>query len=186
MTSNSRDLDTATGRWLWIVLLTIANVVLSGKFACATPFAALAALASLDMSKREGLVLVGAMWLSNQIVGFAILSYPHEMQTYAWGLTMGLAALVALYVVFAIKPRLASLGTMAMLTGSFAAAFAAYEAVLLAATFVLPNGESAFTLPVVRYVTVTNVVAFVGLLILHRAAVMVGLLRERGAMLSAR
>lgn len=183
MTSPGGQHADANGRWFWIALLTVANIVLSGKFACATPFAALAALAALDMSKRDGLILVGAMWLSNQIVGFAILGYPHEMQAYAWGVAMGLATLAAFGAVHAIKPSLTSLGTVTTVAGSFLVAFAVYQAGVFAATFVLSDGHDAFAFGVVRYVAETNAVAFVALLIVHQIAVGMGLVRESEATL---
>ena len=61
---------------LWIALLVLASVVFSLGFACAVPLAAFAAIAALTLGKRDAFVLVGAVWLANQIAGFAINHYP--------------------------------------------------------------------------------------------------------------
>lgn len=58
----------------------MATVLMSGVFACAVPFAALAALAAFDSERRDGLLLIGAVWLVNQVYGFAVLGYPIEAQ----------------------------------------------------------------------------------------------------------
>jgi hypothetical protein len=163
---------------LWVGLLTAASVVLSGVYACATPFAALATLAALDIERRDGLVLVGAIWLANQIVGFVFLGYPHELQAYAWGLAIGAGAvaayLVARWSLAAVSPRSSVLAVAAALV----AAFIAYEGVLYAASFVLPGGASAFSLEIVGQIAATNAVAFAVLLVAHRIAVAAGVARR--------
>ena len=77
------ETSSAVARGLWAMLLIAGSVVLSAKFSCATPFAALATLAALGMKRTEGLVLVLAVWAANQIVGYGFLGYPHEHQSYA-------------------------------------------------------------------------------------------------------
>ena len=41
-------------RLLWIGFLTVATLLMTGVFACAVPFAALAALAAFDTERRDG------------------------------------------------------------------------------------------------------------------------------------
>ncbi|MBC7832784.1 MAG: hypothetical protein H7Y62_12280, partial [Hyphomicrobium sp.] len=80
---------------LWIALLTIATVLATGVFACAVPFAALAAVAALDSDRADGILLLGTIWLTNQVVGIGFLGYPLEAQAFGWGLAMGLGTLAA-------------------------------------------------------------------------------------------
>lgn len=167
--------DTRVSRnLLWIGLLTVASVILSGKFACATPFAALATLAALDIQRRDGLLLVGAVWLANQIVGFVVLSYPHELQAYAWGIAIGAAAVAAYLSARWILSAFAAINALFAAGAAFAVAFAAYEGVLYAAGFVLPGGDGAFTAEIVERIALINAVAFVVLLVVHRVAVALG------------
>src|SRR5215469_1070817 len=83
-------------QWAWGSLLVGATIVLSGRYACAVPFAALAALAALASDRKSGFILIGATWLANQAVGFAFLNYPVEFQSIAWGLMLGVSAALSL------------------------------------------------------------------------------------------
>ena len=58
---------------------------------------------------------------------------------------------------------------------AFAGAFVAYEGVLVAATAVLASGAEAFSLPIVGWVLRVNLLSVLGLLILYRLAVWIGL-----------
>lgn len=160
--------QSSAGRWLWAALLVAGSVVLTGKFSCATPFAALAALAALDMSRRDGLLLVLAVWLANQAVGYGLLGYPQDAQSYAWGVVIGIAAVAAYVVARAAAAATTASGIVVAMAAALAGAFVAYEAVLIAATNVLPSGETAFSWPVIGQIALVNVIAFAVLLILHR------------------
>jgi|EndMetStandDraft_8_1072994.scaffolds.fasta_scaffold106989_2 hypothetical protein len=162
-------------RLLWIGFLTVATVLMSGVFACAVPFAALAALAALDTERRDGLLLIGAVWLANQAYGFTVLGYPMEAQAYYWGLAIGLGAVTAYYAARAVVSTVAASGALVAAVAALGAAFVAYEAVLYVASLVLSHGEGAFNTDVVAYVALVEAVAFTALLIVHRLAAGAGL-----------
>jgi hypothetical protein len=168
----------AERRLLWIGLLTAATLLMTGVFACAVPFAALAAIAAFDTERRDGLLLIGAVWLANQVYGFTVLGYPHEAQAYAWGVTMGIGAVISYYAARAVVSALAAKGALIAVLAALPVAFVAYEAVLYVATQFLTRGEGAFNTDVVAYVSLVEVVAFVALLIAHRLAVAVGLVER--------
>lgn len=168
--------DGAERRLLWIGFLTVVTLLMSGVFACAVPFAALAALAAFDTDRRDGLLLIGAVWLANQVYGFAVLGYPMEAQAYYWGLAIGLGAVAGYYAARAVVSAVAPMGTLLAVGAALPAAFLAYEAVLYMASLVLSHGEGAFNTDVVAYVSLVEVVAFVALLITHRLAAATGLI----------
>jgi hypothetical protein len=170
-----------TTPWLWIALLTGLSIVLSSKLSCATPFAALATLAALQLKRSDGLVLVGLVWLANQAVGYTFLNYPHDAQSYAWGLAIGAGAVAAFLVAEAIASKSRLLGRTAMTALTLAGAFVAYEVVVFAATSVLPAGEEAFALNVVGQIALVNALVMPGILMLHSIAVSSGLLKEANA-----
>lgn len=170
----SKSIDMGSYRNLiWIGVLTLASVVLSGQFACATPFAALAALAALDIQRRDGLLLVGAVWLANQIVGFMFLNYPHELQAYGWGAAIGAAAVAAYLGARWTHSVLAPVNALFAAVAAFAVGFVAYEAVLLAAGLVLP-GSGGFSAEIVQQIATINAAAFAVLLVVHWIASAVG------------
>jgi hypothetical protein len=165
----------AERRLLWIGFLTLATLLTSGVFACAVPFAALAALAALDTERDDGLLLIVAVWLVNQVYGFAVLGYPMEAQTYYWGFAIGLGAVAAYYAARVAVVALTPIGALAAVIAALPVAFVAYEAVLYAASLVLPHGEGAFNTNVVLYIGLVDVVAFIALLVAHRLALAAGL-----------
>jgi len=85
-------MPTESRRWLWTVLVIGASVLLSLGLTCATPFAALATLTALHMTRRDAVVVTVTAWLASQAVGFGLLGYPRDFSTYAWGVTLGVGA----------------------------------------------------------------------------------------------
>ena len=162
-------------RWLWILLLTAASVFVTLGMVCATPFAALATLAALHMSRRDGFRLIGAAWLADQAIGYGLLGYPRTGSSVAWGLVLGLAAVLALLAASALADRLRARGLFVAGAAAFAGAFVAYQGTLFAATAVLSSGAEAFSLPIAGWVLRVNLLSLAGLLILHRLAVWIGL-----------
>ena len=170
------DEPTARKDAVWILILVLASVAFSRAFACATPFAALGALAGTRMRVGAGLALTVAAWGANQFIGFFILSYPRTWDSFGWGAAIGVAALLA---TLAARWGSAPLqNPLASSLAAFAAAFAVYEGVLFAATALLPSSAAAFSLPVVARILLINFGAFVGLLVVQRLAVLFGLQRE--------
>jgi hypothetical protein len=162
-------------RWLWILLLTAASVFVTLGMACATPFAALATLAALHLSRRDGLALIGIAWLADQVVGYGLLGYPRTANSVAWGVILGVGALVALLSAQALAARVRARGAVLAGAAAFVGAFVAYQAVLVAATAVLASGAEAFSLPIAAWVLRVNLLSLAGLLMLYRLAVWIGL-----------
>lgn len=160
---------------LWIALIAALSVGGSYVYACAAPLAAIAALAATRMDRASGLALVIVAWLANQAVGYGLLDYPQTADSFAWGGSIGLAAVAGFYA----ARRIAAAGLSQLLALGLAllAAFAAYELTLYAAGFVLGASDGAFTAEVVGQILAINAVSFAGLLLLHRAATALAWLR---------
>jgi len=165
-------------RLLWIGLLTVASVVLSGVYACATPFAALAASAALDGNRRDGLLLIAVIWFANQVVGFGFLGYPLELQAYVWGIVILASAVAAFLLAREFVATLPRMSTFAIAPGAFLIAFAGDQMMLYGATFILPSSENGFSLAVVSYVATVNLIAFVALVACHWIASAAGIIRS--------
>jgi hypothetical protein len=168
-------MPTEARRWLWILLLTAASVFVTLGMACVTPFAALATLAALHMSRRDGLALIGVAWLADQAVGYGLLGYPRTANSFAWGVILAAGAFAALLAAQALADRRRGRGGILVGAVAFAGAFVVYQAALVAATTVLASGSEAFSLPIVGWVLRVNLVSLAGLLILYRLAVWIGL-----------
>jgi hypothetical protein len=174
----------AGGLAAWIALVSASSVLFSLTLACATPFAALATVSGLGMRRGQTLALMGMAWAANQAVGYGLLGYPRTPDSFAWGAAIGLAALGAAVAVTAVRAR--SISPLVALGVAFALAFAVYECVLFAATGILPSAEGAFSAEVVGRFLFINLLALLGLLLLHRLALAVRLLPPAEAPLLAR
>ena len=158
----------------WIIIIAATSLALSRAFACAMPFAAMAAIAGAQLGRREAVMAVLLGWIGNQAIGFSLLGYPHTWDTFAWGGAIGLAALASALIAAAassVSTSKAARGVVAL-----SSAFIAYEGVLFAATFVLPTAGHPFAPEIIARIFAINVVAFAGLLVLHRIVVGFGLL----------
>jgi hypothetical protein len=161
-------------RWAWIGLLGGASIGFSLVFACATPFVALVTLAALNMSRRDAFIVTGAVWLANQAVGYGILDYPRTVDSYAWGVAIGIAVLLALLAARTVARQFERNGPFVATATVFLSGFAAYELALYAASFWLPS-DSAFSWPVVGYVLKVNLLGLGSLIIVRLVATTVGL-----------
>jgi len=157
-----------------ITLLGSSSVLFSLALACATPFAALAAVAATQMSRRDSLMLVGFAWLANQAIGFLFLGYPQTWDSFGWGVAIGFAALLASEAAAWTGRLRASSGVR--LGAALIAAFVLYEAALLSATAILPSGDGAFSITVVGRLFAINALALIGLSALHRGAAAIGII----------
>jgi hypothetical protein len=165
-------------RPIWIALLVAASIAFSLGFACATPFAAFAAAASLTMNRRDAMLLVALVWLANQGVGFGVLHYPWTADTLAWGVGLGIIALLStLGAEFGAK-RLIALNRTLASTVAFFSAFGVYEGLLFTASMIFRSGVEDYAPAIIGRIFAINAVAFIGLLVVNRLGVSVGLVLE--------
>ncbi|MEJ0025671.1 MAG: hypothetical protein WDN01_06550 [Rhizomicrobium sp.] len=172
--SDTTDNNHLKQRAVWIALLMGAIIVSSVAFACATPLAAVGALAALFMRRTDALALTLVNWLANQFIGYVFLHYPQTPDSFGWGAAMGIGALLATGAGLALRSRIARLGEIAGAIATFAACFVTFELALYAATAVLPAG-GGFTPAVILYVLEVNGIAFAGLLAVQSIGMATGL-----------
>jgi len=159
---------------LWIAVLVSSVTLSSFVFACATPFAALAALGALTLRRREAFGLVMAAWAANQFIGYAFLGYPWTTDSFAWGLMIGLAGLAAVETAMVTRALWPDVWVAEPML-AFVGAFVAYEGVLYA-TAIVASDTSGFSVGIVGYVFEVNAAAFVGLLVLQAIARALGMI----------
>jgi len=149
----------------WSAFLIVGSAVGSLALACATPFAALAAVAAATLPLRMALVTSMGVWLANQWVGFALLGYPLTASSLAWGPVLGASALAA---------TAAGVHVAGLFTGTdirrwpavFAAALAVQQVVVLA--FGVVDGTAS--LAVAAGVSGMNALWLIALAAIHRLA----------------
>lgn len=163
---------------LWSTVLGLTAILGSYGLACVFPFAAFAALAAITLPTRKAILLTGSVWAVNQIVGFALLGYAQGEHAAAWGIVIGMAALVAL-----TAAKLAA-GKGALLLSfrsaiAIVAAIAGYQAVMFAGASAL-DGFASSTPEIVATVARNDLLWFAGLATL-RVALMATLPRWFGS-----
>jgi hypothetical protein len=146
---------------LWLALLVAASLAFTFGFACAVPFAAFGAIAALSLPRRDALLLTLALWLVNQIVGFAVLHYPWDGTTLAWGLILGVVAVLSTATAGA---SFRGWGIVATAATSFAAAFVVYEGGLYLISATVMGGTEDFAAAIVIRILEINAAAFLALL----------------------
>ena len=162
-------------RALWLALLVAASVAFSFGFACAVPFAAFGATAALTLARRDAVLLTVAVWLANQLVGFAVLSYPWTQRTFAWGAVLGVVAVLATFAARSIARHLEGRGVVIVTLAAFAGAFIVYEGGLFIVAATLLGGTADFVPAIVAYILEINAGAFLGLMALQWVGGAIGL-----------
>lgn len=151
---------TSNRRLVWAALMLAASLAFTLGFACAVPFAAFGAIAAMTLPRRDALLLAGAVWLVNQVIGYAVLHYPWDAMTVAWGAILGTVAVAStLAAQAAIRPG----GRVQSAFAGFAAAFVVYEGALYLVSAAVMGGTEIYTASGTARILAINVVAFAGL-----------------------
>ena len=149
------------GSPLWILIVVLTSAIFTCTDACALPFAACGAVAALTLARRDALLAIGLMWVANQIIGFSYLNYPLTAQCFAWGAVIGLTAIVS---TISAQFAVARTSGIKKIISAFFFAFAAYEMMLFATSFVL-GGLETYTLDVQARIFAINALSLPALLI---------------------
>jgi len=163
-----------------LALLTASCALASFALACATPFAAFAALAAAMLPLPSALLVVGVAWSVNQAIGFGVLGYPVDTNTIFWGIAIGAAALIATVASALVLRFLPRLGRPIALGLALVAAYATYEIVLFAFTPAL-GGAGAFTLAIFARLGLLNILWMIGLVAVGAVAGRLNGLRHQHA-----
>jgi hypothetical protein len=161
------------GSLLWIVLLSAASVAGSWAFACATPFAALAALAAARMGRRDGIAVMLVAWFASQAVGFGIHHYSHSPKTLMWGGAIGTAAIVSLLAARWSKTSVRG-GSAARLAIAFGGATLGYKGMLVLWSLALGGLGIALSPTYFAQGLLRDGAMLVALVLLYRGLIAVG------------
>lgn len=178
-------------RWvkpLWLAVVIVASATLTTLFTCITAFAAFAVIAVGSLSCARAVLLTLAVWLANQAVGYGVLNYPWNIKSVAWGVAIGLAAVVGTLAAHRAMTGLRAFTSPVRILAAFVAAFALYQLVLYAAAVSVLGGTGTFTPRIVGQVLLVNAATLVGLYGLqHLITTIAGMaVRRRAAAVPAR
>jgi hypothetical protein len=163
----------STNNAVWLGLLIFVSGALTATYSCITPFAAFAAIAAATLSRRGGVVVIVALWLVNQAVGFGMLHYPWTASTVAWGIAIGGAAVMSTVAAQSTIRRLSSRGMAVAVLIAFTVAFASYELILYGTAASFLGGRDAFSAAIIVEVLLVNTAALMGLVGLNQVATVI-------------
>jgi hypothetical protein len=152
---------------IWPATLGLATVLGSFALACVFPFAAFAALAALTLSVRSGLLLIAAVWLTNQLVGFFLLSFPWDAQAAGHGISLLLTTGAAFASARWLSIRVGN-NPLIKAGSALAIAFIVYE-VLLLVYAQIGGGAENFTPAIVADIARNDAIWFAALMALRYA-----------------
>jgi hypothetical protein len=128
------------------------------------------------LNGRDAMLLTGAVWLANQFVGFIVLRYPWTITSFAWGVAIGAAAILATLAARRTTRALDKAVWTGRYLAAFAAAFAVFEGVLFMVSLVVLGGTEDFTPPIVGWIFAVNASTLIGLFVLNWLAMVIGLI----------
>jgi hypothetical protein len=166
---------TATSRRnLWLGLMTAASTGATLLLACATPFPALAALASTYARRSEAMMLIGLAWLASQAVSFLFYDYPQDLNRFGWSAALLMAATGAVLAAEAGGRLGSRWGRTAKLVAGYVAAYVGFKAVVLLWTLATGADCAAFAPDVLARQFVRYGAILVGLVMVDRLVARLG------------
>ncbi len=158
--------------FMWIVILTFTGIGGSLVISCVTPFVALAIALAGTVRLRIALRAMTAIWLLNQLIGFAFFHFPRTPTTVLWGLAIGAAALLATVAAATVIKR-AAFPMVVRLGLTLLLGYAVYEMTLLVFALFL-GGFETFSPLVVAQIGLVNLLWLVGLVALNELVAILG------------
>lgn len=152
-------------RYAWPATLATATILGSLAAACMMPFVALAVIVAATMSRLRGLVTVGSIWATNQILGFTIMGYPQTGYAFAWGVALGVASILALFVARGILFDRTAITALRMV-GAFVLAFASCEGFLFGFALIA-GGTETFSASIIGQILTNDATWFAGLAVMY-------------------
>lgn len=172
---NGKHLSERGASTLWIVLITAASAVTSLALACATPFAALAAIGALYLRRRDGVAMVVLAWIVSHTIGFGLLHYPHDPRTLTWAVGVGCAAVAAALAAYPIHSLLKDRPLPLRMAATYVAAFIGFKVVILLFSLGLGSGAAALSTSVITRQFLRDGAILLALVALYHVLIAIGL-----------
>ena len=141
--------------------IVVASITFSLCFACATPLVAFGTFAALTLPRKQALLLVGATWLANQLVGYGLLDYPMTAYSFEWGTILGVCALGATFAAKLVSAHLNE-NSLSFYWMPLAVAFMVYQLIMLAAALAI-GGMEGMAPQIILWAAIVDISAFAGL-----------------------
>ncbi|MFM7447620.1 MAG: hypothetical protein ACKO24_03350 [Leptolyngbyaceae cyanobacterium] len=132
------------------------------------PLVAFGAIAGTTLTPKRALSAAAAIWLVNQIYGYALRQYPQTSEALLWGLVMGLGT-VLVTAMAAIRPTLSKMtrkGHWVWVAISVVTGFLLFESLVLSLGLLL-TGEHVLTWAIFGRLLVKDLIWAFALTLIH-------------------
>lgn len=113
------------------------------------PLVSFAAVAGNTLTRKKALITAMSIWFANQLYGFTIRQYPRTLESFTWGLVMGLGMLLITWLI-TLQPKFSRRnfqGYLIWLAIAFVGGYAIYQgSMLLIAQVMSGHGFSSAVL----------------------------------------
>ncbi|MDJ0596738.1 MAG: hypothetical protein QNJ72_43385 [Pleurocapsa sp. MO_226.B13] len=155
--------------WWQIFLITIGSA--SSIIYAHVPLVGFAAVAGNTLTRKKALISAMSIWFANQLYGFTIRQYPRTLESFTWGLVMGLGTLLVTWLV-TLRPKFSRYnvwGYLTWLIASLVGGYAIYQgSIVLIAQLTSGHGLTAVIL---WRIFVKNAIWATALTAIHSCAV---------------
>ena len=153
---------------LWqFLLITIGSA--SSVIYPHVPFVGFAAISGVTLNRKQAIISSIIIWLVNQFYGFTLRQYPQTLESFTWGVVMGLGTLLVT-IVASIKPKFIEQKIWRYylwLTASLVIGYILFEGIiLLTATLMMGDGHG-LTVAILGRIFVKNIVWAIALTFIH-------------------
>jgi hypothetical protein len=159
---------TALSNWWQLCLIAIGSA--SSVIYPHVPLVSFAAVAGNTLTRKKALISAMSIWFANQLYGFTIRQYPLTLESFTWGIVMGIGILLVTWLV-TLRPKFSRYnwrGYLIWLAVSVVGGYAIYQgSILLIAEFMGGHGLSGLIL---GRIFVRDVIWTVALAVVHGCA----------------
>ncbi|MBE9168307.1 hypothetical protein IQ238_12550 [Pleurocapsales cyanobacterium LEGE 06147] len=136
----------ANSIWWQVCLIAVGSA--SSVIYPHVPLVSFAAVAGNTLTRKKALISAMSIWFANQLYGFTIRQYPHTLESFTWGIAMGVGTLLVTWLV-TLRPRFSRYnwqGYLIWLTASVVGGYAIYQGSILAIAQLMGGHELSSTI----------------------------------------
>ncbi|NEP74364.1 MAG: hypothetical protein F6K25_21055 [Okeania sp. SIO2G4] len=153
---------------LWqFLLITIGSA--SSIIYPHVPLVGFAAISGVTLNRKQAIISSIIIWLVNQFYGFTLRQYPQTLESFTWGIVMGLGTLLVT-ILASIKPKFIEQKIWRYylwLSASLVIGYVLFEGIILLTTTLMVGDGHGLTVAILGRIFVKNIVWAIALTFLH-------------------
>ena len=153
---------------LWeFLLITIGSA--SSIIYPHVPLVGFAAISGVTLNRKQAIISSMIIWLFNQLYGFTLRQYPQNLESFTWGLVMGLGTLLVT-IIATLKPKFIEdkiWRYYLWLSASLVIGYVLFEGIILLSATLIVGSIHVLTVGILGRIFIKNIVWAIALTFLH-------------------